>query len=539
MKRLGLSAAVSAALGLGLAGAANAADMPVPTKAWTPPPAVPAACTGLTDFLLSNCLLSWYGVTFYGTVDMGGTYQTHGTPFDPNFPTGASYLLGAGGGSANGRTAGFGLGPNGMSQSNVGVKIIEPIAPGGWSFISVNELAFDPYSGLLSNAPQAMQNGIGQTQTQAALPYDSSRWGWLAATNVVGLSQPVFGTVTFGRQNDLNNDSLSSFDPFGAAYAFSLIGYSGKMAGGGGTEEARWTTAIKYRVNVGDFHFAVEGQPLSNGYATYNPNNGAVAGEVGWDIKNFGPGVLSLNAIGMYVKDAVNIGPAGWGANALGWGTGVGAAYLKATLSDNTSFVAEAKYSFGSWGSSAPVVSKAPPPAPSGIPLTLYAGYEWIQLANPSDPQSSFRDDGFLFTDPSGGTLHGAVASPIGTSINNNAFNALCGSGTVGGCTSEIFQYAWAGAKYGITRNLDLIAADYIEWQNTFALNAGAACTNAMAHSFCAGTMNVASVAIDWRFLPKWDWYTGVMYSIAAGGIANGDLYNNNVAVTSGVRFRF
>ncbi len=344
--------------------------------------------------------------------------------------------------------------------------------------------------------------------------------------------------MTFGRQNDLNNDSLSSFDPFGAAYAFSLIGYSGKMAGGGGTEEARWTTAIKYRVNVGNLHFAVEGQPITGhnaGYDSYNPNNGAVAGEVGWDIKNFGPGVLSLNAIGMYVKDAVNIGPAGWGANALGWGTGVGNAYLKATLSDNTSFVAEAKYSFGSWGSSAPVVSKAPP-APSGIPLTLYAGYEWIQLANPSDPQTSFRDDGFLFMiNPASAT--GGNNGINNTGINNNAFNALCGAAG-GGCTSEIFQYAWAGAKYGITRNLDLIAADYIEWQNTFAVNAGL-CTNAMAHGYCAGTMNVASVAIDWRFLPKWDWYTGVMYSIAAGGIANGDLYNNNVAATSGVRFRF
>jgi hypothetical protein len=311
------------------------------------------------------------------------------------------------------------------------------------------------------------------------------------------------------------------------------------MAGGGGTEEARWTTAIKYRINVGNLHFAVEGQPItgsSAGYDSYNPNNGAVAGEVGWDIKNFGPGVLSLNAIGMYVKDAVNIGPAGWGTNALGWGTGVGPAYLKATLSNNTSFVAEAKYSFGSYADPAPVVGKAPPPAPSGIPLTLYAGYEWIQLANPSDPQTSFRDDGFLFVNPNT-TNTGGVAGVNGTAVNNNAFNASCGAAG-GGCTAETFQYAWAGAKYGITRNLDIIAANYIEWQNTFAVNT-ALCTNTMAHSYCYGTMNVASAAIDWRFLPKWDWYTGVMYSIAAGGIANGDLYNNNVAVTSGVRFRF
>ena len=150
-----------------------------------------------------------------------------------------------------------------MSQSNVGIKIIEPIAPGGWSFISQNELAFDPYSLLLvQRAAGHAKRHRPNAELQAALPYDSSRWGWLAATNVVGLSQPVFGTVTFGRQNDLNNDSLSIFDPIAAAYAFAMIDYSGKMAGGGGTEEARWTTAIKYRVNVGDFHFAVEGQPI-------------------------------------------------------------------------------------------------------------------------------------------------------------------------------------------------------------------------------------------------------------------------------------
>ena len=38
------------------------------------------------------------------------------------------------------------------------------------------------------------------------------------------------------------------------------------------------------------------------------------------------------------------------------------------------------------------------PSGPTGIPLTLYAGYELIQFSNPSDPQTgSFRDDGFTF----------------------------------------------------------------------------------------------------------------------------------------------
>jgi predicted porin len=540
--------------------AASAADMDaMVTKApiYYAPPA-PAACGSAYDFFFTACPLSWYGVTFYGTVDLGGTYQTHGTPFDRNFPSGASYLIGAGGAGATGRTAGFGLGPNAMSQSNVGVKINEPIAPGGWSFIAQGELAFDPYSGLLANAPQAMQNGIGVPQNQQAIPADSSRWGWLNTNDYVGFSQPVYGTLTFGRQNALMTDGVNAYDPMGGAYAFSPIGFSGKAAGAGDTEDARWTTAIKYRVNIGDFRFGVMGQPLSSGYDAYNPNNGAVAGDIGGDIKHFGPGTLSLDVIGTWEKDAVNItdsygcaagpacaalGPAA--ATPAGPPTSFPGAYLKATISNQTVVMALAKYSFGSWGNTPPpVVGKAAPApsGPSGIPLTLYAGYEWIQFANPSDRQSSFRDDGFLFADPTAlGVAHGQTASANFTAINNNAFNANCGTGT-GGCSDEIFQIMWVGAKYGITKDLDIVGGYYHYIQNQYTAQlTGAAltCAVAAAHSQCAGTFDVFSMVLDWRFLPKWDAYIGTMYSSAAGGIANGDIATNNLATTAGVRFRF
>ena len=541
MRKFALSAAMSAALVLGVAGVAQAADMSIPTKA--PPPAS-TSCTNFWDFITTACPLTWYGVTLYGTVDMGGTYQTHGSPFDPNFPTGASYLLGAGGGGATNRTAGFGWAPNGLSQSNIGIKVIEPIAPGGWSFISQNELAFDPYSLLLSNAPQAMQNGIGVPQNLQALPYDSSRWGWLAATNVIGFSQPVFGTVTFGRQNSLLNDSLAVYDPMSASYAFAMIGYSGKYAGAGGTEEARWTTGIKYRVNVGDFRFAVMGQPMAGsdgGYNTYNPNNGAVAGQIGSDIKNLGPGIFSWDVVGTWERDAVNITAtypgqltvAGWPTTFPGGPAGSG---LKATLFNSASVVALAKYSFGSWAPTAPVVGKAPP-APSGIPLTLYAGYEHDRLSNPSDPQlGSFLDDGFTFNFVN---AHASALSGNGTTIFNNAFNANCGSG--GGCTDEIFQFVWTGFKYGITKDVNLLGAYYHEWQDTFVTDV-AACNSlstASGNSRCQGAMDAYSLVLDWQFLPKWDWYIGAMYSFAYGGIANGDITRNNLATTSGVRFRF
>ena len=157
-----------------------------------------------------------------------------------------------------------------MSQSNVGVKIIEPIAPGGWSFIANGELAFDPYSLLLANGPQALQNGIGVPQNQQAIPQDSSRWGWLDTNDYIGFSQPAFGTLTFGRQNALETDGVIAYDPTGAAYGFSLTGYSGKTAGAGDTEDARWTTAIKYRDNIGDFRLSGMVQPIGWRDGGYN-----------------------------------------------------------------------------------------------------------------------------------------------------------------------------------------------------------------------------------------------------------------------------
>jgi predicted porin len=533
---------------------AFAADMdtmvtkaPVVAPAAVLPP--PTACGSIYDFFLTACQLTWYGVRFYGTVDVGGLYQTHGTPLDKNFPTGASYIVGAGGTGATNRTPGWGLAPNAMSQSNVGVEIKEPIAPGGWSFLARGELAFDPYSALLANAPQALQDAKGTAQNTEALPYDSSRWGWLNTNQYVGVGNPVWGTLTFGRQNTLQLDGINAYDAMGGAYAFSPIGYSGKAGGTGDTEDARWTTAIKYRVNIDWFRLGVMGQPIggpNGGYNSYNPNNGAIAGDIGGDWRHLGYGTLSVDVVGTYERDAVNISVMypGQALNIGGTPTTFPAdGALKATLSNQTAVSVMAKYSFGSWAAAeAPIVTKEgpmytkAPPVQTGVPLTLYAGYEWIQFTSPSDPQTtSFIDDGFTFNN-SGGVNHGQVATANLTSINNNAFNANCGTGT--GCSNEVFQVLWVGAKYGITRDLDIIGAYYEYWQNQYVNGAGI-CVNSGAHSQCAGTYQVYSAVLDWRFLPKWDTYAGVVYSIAEGGIANGDIQNNNLAGVAGVRFRF
>ena len=125
------------------------------------------------------------------------------------------------------------------------------------------------------------------------------------------LAQPVWGTLTFGRQNTLQLDEINAYDAMGGSYAFSPIGYSGKAGGAGDTEDARWTTAIKYRVNIGDFRIGIMGQPIggsNGGYNAYNPNNGAIAGRHRRGLqKSSGPGVLSVDVVGTYERDAVNI----------------------------------------------------------------------------------------------------------------------------------------------------------------------------------------------------------------------------------------
>jgi len=49
-------------------------------------------------------------VTFYGTIDVGGGYQTPGAPFNPDIQSGASYLI-----QKMNRVAMWGLAPNALS----------------------------------------------------------------------------------------------------------------------------------------------------------------------------------------------------------------------------------------------------------------------------------------------------------------------------------------------------------------------------------------------------------------------------------------
>lgn len=506
--RLGVLAALSL---LGHTEAIYAADTDVPATALaaakaSPQPA-PAVCAGFQDFFFTNCQLAWYGVRFYGTIDVGYGYQTHGAPFDPNFVTGASYFL-----QKMNRTPMWGIAPNGLGQSNVGVQIREPLGP-GWSFVAQLEAGFDPYSLRLANSTASVFANAGVPVSQQTTNGDASRAGqFYNSVGFLGASSDVFGTLTVFRQNALTTDGVLAYDPMGGAYAFSPIGFSGTVAGGGDTENSRYSTAVKYRVAVGALRAAALWQ--FGGYNLNNGSNGAWGAQIGGDFR-LGAGTLSLDAIAGYNKDAVNLTLNGAATNTAGQPIGAMLPQtVTATLSNNSDLMALAKYA----------VER----------LRLYVGYEWMQFAPPSDP---FTAAGTGFTTIVGDFVCvGCGTATGGTNINSTAFSESAGF------RDRVLQVIWTGARYDITDTVSVAGAYYHYHQNNFAASAAnlAACNVAATNkSFCAGAMDAVSGLIDWKFAPKWDTYIGTFYSSFNGGLANGYLARNNVATTAGIRFRF
>jgi predicted porin len=217
------------------ASVADAADIDaLVTKAPTMAPQPPASCTSIQDFFLTACRLNWYGVRFYGTIDVGFGYQTHGAPFDPNVVTGASYFL-----QKMNRTPMWGLAPNGLSQSNVGLQMKEPLSP-GWSFVAQLEAGFDPYSLHFANSTESVFANAGVAVNQQTTNGDASRAGqFYNSLGFLGIGSDSFGTLTVFRLNALTTDGVLAYDPMAGSYAFSPIDFSGTVAGGRDTENSR------------------------------------------------------------------------------------------------------------------------------------------------------------------------------------------------------------------------------------------------------------------------------------------------------------
>ncbi len=486
MRGISVAAASAAVVVLGGVGGAVAADLNVmPTKA----PVLNAAgnvCTSLVDFFTTACQVSAYGIRFYGTIDVGYGYQTHGSPFNKDYSWGVNYLL-----SKANRSGMWLLSPNALSASNVGFQIKEPLG-GGWSFVGQVQMNFDPYSLHLLDAPQSLRDNVGTpTGLQTASGDASNNGQFYNGLGFAGFSHDTWGTLTFGRQNSFGGDIVSAYDPQGGAGGFSVIGYSGAMAGGGDTEDKTGTTSAKYKVNFGNYRFGAFYQ--FGGYDDGNASRGQFQGDIGADF-HLGPGLLSVDVEAGYTKGAVSVALAGGKTPST---FDVTPSTWSVTISDNTNAVIAAKYTLDR--------------------LTLFAGYEWIQFANPTDPAPL------------------TINTISGFGITNGVSGAVVANQA--DLRNKIQQMYWAGAKYALTDSLTLSGAYYGYTQNQAV--ADSTCTVATNNKDCAGHLNAASVLLDWKFAPKWDTYIGTFYSSTSGGLNSGYVSTNNLATTAGLRFRW
>jgi len=188
--------------------------------------------------------LTFWGVTFYATLDLGYAYQTNGRPLG-NVVSGLEFVPFTTTRNYTGQHIST-IAHSGLEQSKIGLKFDIPVGL-GWAAVGRADTGVDPLTGRLSDGCSSFVQNAGVPYNQQTSNADSGRCGQTFNGQIYGgLSNKQFGTLTIGRQNSFELDGIATYDPMGLSYAFSLLGYSGTDAGIGSTQAARWDRSAKY-----------------------------------------------------------------------------------------------------------------------------------------------------------------------------------------------------------------------------------------------------------------------------------------------------
>ena len=484
--------------------------------------------------------LSWHGVTVYGTIDVGGVWSQYSAPASGASYNAVNYSINSSKYVSTGLAA---FTNNALEQSKIGVKIEEDVFA-GLKAVGKIETGFNPISGELADACASLLRNNGRVYQFMDQNGDGSRCG--QAFNSVaygGLSSPLYGTLTFGRQTSLVLDGMNAYDPMVTSYAFSL-NLSGTPGGGiGSTETARWDDAVKYIFTYGPFHAA--GMYSTGGQDTPIFGN-AYAANVGFTYKG-------LSVDGYYTKENGAVSAAFfnnplYSSNQYTYcstagGTGNCINQLLGTITNNEAWDVMAKYTFelGEPASlkDAPCGGLKDAPCAPPDKVTLFGGFQYVTMSNPEHPQSWYNDYS---------TIGGYQL------FTNQNFLKYGSVGDIAYGTDRVVETAWAGAKYE-TGPWALVAAYYWYHQNDYITASARNCvsqtaknvTDKAANHFagytvgtnCAGDVNQGSFLVDYTFNKHLDVYAGVTLSEIGGGLSSGYLQDTGAAVTTGLRLKF
>jgi predicted porin len=368
------------------------------------------------------------------------------------------------------------------------------------------ETYFNPQSGQISDALKSLVQNNGRSLANQSTNVDSSASGQTFIQSFAGFSSKTFGTVTFGRQNTVLADGIAKYDPNYASQAFSLIGISGTTAGGGNTQNRRLDSSVKYTES-----FSVAAGAAAHFAAQYKFNQSTGSANSAYEV-SFGGEYAGLSVDAYYTKIKDSVAAAALSATQVAalpglcpnplpaGGSCVSASpsnALAATISDNTAYAIMGLYNLGV--------------------LKFFGGYEHIQYANPNTPLSA----GFNL----------AAYTIAFVNVQSGP-----GSTYVHDRTMQVF---WAGVRYTVLPELDLVGAYYGYKQNAYGTGANAGCSTNQSGT-CSGTLDDISFDADYRLSKRFDAFAGVMYSGVHDGLANGYLFHTtDITTTVGVRFKF
>jgi hypothetical protein len=276
MKKLISAVLVAAAFG----GFAKAADLPTTkpaeTKAENPP-----CFSSLWNYLKSSvrdCPLSAGPLTLYGTLDGGFGYEQWGTRLGA-YSDKANYAI-----SRNSGDTHWLWSPNALSTSNVGVRLSQKVGD-NWEIVGAVEAGFNPYTLRLINGPQSQADNNPFTTPFQRTAFDNARGGtWDNGQAFVGISNPTYGTLTFGRTIILSTQALSAYDPV-ASVAFSQLGFSPLYSTFGANPTSRINTGFTYRLTYQGFRVAAQAQV--GGYDQFNAATEQYQAQIGADFNGF------------------------------------------------------------------------------------------------------------------------------------------------------------------------------------------------------------------------------------------------------------
>jgi predicted porin len=428
--------------------------------------------------------LTWNGITVYGTIDIGVSYQSHGSAFSDAAATNVNNFLIKASNKPN-----TSLASNGMSISTIGVKAREPFGAGWWGIVQL-DTGFLPASMTLIDGPRSLAEANGVPLAQQKSWGDSTRAGQaFNGRAFLGVESPSYGTLTFGRQSTLLNDEVCKYDPLSCSLAFSYVGFFGATAGTGDTEDRLLDGTLKYTVTNGMFHGGAMYQ-FGNSRTLSSSRGTAYQVDMG-----FTNGPWSANAVLAHKNDAISVSSALTAEQVAELYTPGSASYglpvdktVPGTVSDNTSYTFLGEYD----------ANRA----------KFFAAYEHIRYVNPSTPL------------PIGSPTIGGYY----IITNNDAFPR-----------PKVLQIAWVGMRYAVTPSLDFFAAYYRAMQSSYAK---VSCSDASSPQ-CSGYYDALSLVLDQHFGHHFDVYGGVQWSKVYDGMGSGYLQRASFDPTVGVRIVF